>query len=73
MGSYLMNHCTWNPKPFQAASPGGNYKDYFLRACEEYNSFGTAVSNKKIQVEKSLAMKLYGLKAWGFFKLLYDV
>lgn len=38
------------------------YKDSFLKACEEYNAFGSAVSNKKIRVEQNLAVKLYGLK-----------
>ena len=39
-----------------------SYKDCFLSACEEYNCYGIAVSNKKIQVEKSMALRLYGLK-----------
>lgn len=34
-----------------------------MKACEEYNSFGSAPSNKRIRVEQALATKLYGLKA----------
>ena len=40
-------------------------KDNFLKACDEYNSFGSALSNSKIRVEQNLALKLYGLKVHG--------
>ncbi|CAK9038704.1 Uncharacterized protein SCF082_LOCUS22731, partial [Durusdinium trenchii] len=36
----------------QAADPSLVYKDSFLKACEEYNAFGSAVSNKKIRVDQ---------------------
>ena len=49
----------------QASDPSLAYKDAFLRACDEYNSFGSAVSNKKLRVEQALALKLYGLKDQG--------
>ena len=55
----------------QAASPDAAYKDCFLQACDEYNSFGTAASNKKIQIEKALALKLYGLKAGDCICCIY--
>ena len=49
----------------QAADPSSSYKDNFLKACDEYNSFGSALSNSKIRVEQNLALKLYGLKVHG--------
>ena len=39
-----------------------NYKDAFLQAVDEYNSYGAACSNRKIQVEAAFALRLYGLK-----------
>ena len=49
----------------QADTPSLQYRDAFLKACEDYNGYGAAVSNKKIQVDASLALKLYGLKVLG--------
>ena len=33
-----------------------NYKDAFLQAVDEYNSYGAACSNRKIQVEAAFAL-----------------
>ena len=48
--------------PSQAENPEIVYKEAFLKACEEYNAFGTAVSNRKLRIENTMALKLYGLK-----------
>lgn len=38
------------------------YKDAFLQGCSDYNNYGFAKSNSKIQVDSAAALKLYRLK-----------
>ena len=50
----------------QAQNPSMQYRDAFLKACEDYNSYGAAMSNRKLQIDTVMALKLYGLKAPNF-------
>ena len=46
----------------EALDPALGYKDAFIRACDDYNNYGFARSNQKIQVDSMQALKLYRLK-----------
>ena len=46
----------------EALEPALGYKNAFLRACDDYNNYGFARSNQKIQIDSMVAMKLYRLK-----------
>jgi len=50
----------------QAENPSVQYRDAFLKACEDYNNYGAAMSNRKLQIDTNMALKLYGLKVPNF-------
>lgn len=50
------------PGSFEGAD---GFRDAFLRSVDEYNSYGVAAMNPRYQVQKELAVQLYGFKvAW---------
>lgn len=46
----------------KAEDSSWNYKEAFLEACQQYNEFGAASQNVRLQIDEATSLRLYGLK-----------
>ena len=59
---HLDNNLMFIWSTLKAEDSSWNYKEAFLEACQQYNEFGAASQNVRLQIDEATSLRLYGLK-----------